>query len=62
MEVFNKKMDTLVLFIDFEKAYDSVWREQLLVELNRYRVKGKLWKWIDVFLNKCQAKITINKT
>ena len=33
-EGFNKKESTLACFIDLEKAYDSVWREGLMVKLS----------------------------
>ncbi|CAG2201657.1 unnamed protein product [Mytilus edulis] len=59
---FNKKMITLALFIDFEKAYDSIWREGLLVKLYQYGIKGKIWKWVHSFLNNREAVININNT
>jgi hypothetical protein len=31
---FNMSKSTAAIFIDFEKAYDSVWREELMVKLS----------------------------
>ena len=50
-EGFNKKESTLACFIDLEKAYDSVWREGLMVKLSRLGVKGRMWSWIFSFLS-----------
>ena len=50
-EGFNKKESTLACFIDLEKAYDSVWREGLMVKLSRLAVKGCMWSWIFSFLS-----------
>jgi hypothetical protein len=40
-----------IVWIDFEKAYDSVWREGLLVKLFKSGIQGKMWKWIQNFLD-----------
>ena len=49
-EGFNKKDSTFACFIDLEKAYDSVWREGLMVKLSRLGIKGRMWSWIFSFL------------
>ena len=48
---FNKGEITLACLIDLEKAYDSIWREGLLVKLHHLGIKGRTWKWIKDFLN-----------
>ena len=50
------KKNTLAVFIDLEKAFDSVWRDGLLVKLHRFGIRGKLWKWIEGFLNDRKAR------
>jgi hypothetical protein len=40
----------LAAFVDMEKAYDSVWRNGLLVKLHRHGIQGKIWQWIGNFL------------
>ena len=47
---FNEKEMTLAVLIDFENAYDSVWREGLLVKLHKCGIQGQMWKWIQAFL------------
>ena len=48
---FNNKENTLAAFIDLEKAFNSVWRDGLLVKLHRFGIRGRLWKWIEGFLS-----------
>ena len=47
---FKDGMTTAGIFIDLEKAFDSVWREGLLVKLYKMGVQGKIWTWIQNFL------------
>jgi hypothetical protein len=56
---FNEEEFTLAVLIDFEKAYDSVWREGLLVKLFKSGIQGKMWKWIQNFLDERLAKLLI---
>ena len=53
---FNNKENTLAAFIDLEKAFDSVWRDGLLVKLHRFGIRGRLWKWIEGFLRDRKAR------
>jgi hypothetical protein len=59
---FNEEEFTLAVLIDFEKAYDSVWREGLLVKLFKSGIQGKMWKWIQNFLDERLAKCLVNNT
>lgn len=36
-----------VEFLDCKKAYDTVWREGLMVKLQKLGIKGKIWEVID---------------
>ncbi|MEW8546904.1 MAG: reverse transcriptase family protein [Candidatus Thiodiazotropha sp.] len=56
---FNKKEHTAALFIDLEKAYDSVWREGLMFKLKKLGLSGRVWKWINSFLVDRQAMISM---
>ena len=47
---YNRKESTLVAFIDMEKAFDSVWRDGLLVKMHRLGIRGNVWSWISNFL------------
>ena len=53
---FNKKESTLVAFIDMEKAFDSVWRDGLLVKMHNLGIRGNVWSWISDFLSDRTAR------
>ena len=49
-----KKLNAIILFIDFEKAFDSVWIKGLVIKLLHYGIKGKFLRLITMYLsNRC---------
>ena len=42
----NKRILTAV-FIDFKSAYDSVWKENLLLKLVRSGIRSNLLQWLE---------------
>ena len=54
----QKKLTSICLFIDFEKAFDSVWKAGLIVKLHKLGIKGKILELINDFL--VNRKVTIN--
>ena len=55
---FCKSNQRLYLcFVDFKKAYDSVWREALMLKLLRMDVKGNFFGIIKSMYNNCKACI-----
>ena len=59
-EARMKKLVSMVLFIDFEKAFDSVWIPGLIVKLNRHGIKGKLLRIISTYLSGRIMSLRIN--
>ena len=56
---FSENKATSATFIDMEKAFDSVWRDGLLVKLYERGVNGTLWEWIANFLHDRSATCII---
>ena len=56
----KKKLTVLCLFIDFEKAFDSVWKKGLVVKLWNAGVHGCYLKTIDSFLFGRTVSLVIN--
>ena len=54
----QKKLTSICLFIDFEKAFDSVWKKGLIVKLHKLGIKGKMLHLLNDFL--MNRKITMN--
>ena len=51
---------TAALFIDIEKAYDSIWRDGLMVKLKEMGITGRIWQWIKDFLTDRSARINMS--
>ena len=57
----NNLEDTLVTFIDFKKAFDTVDHQILINKLDRIGIKGKNLLWLKSYLaNRSQATIANN--
>ncbi len=39
-------MKSFLVFFDIEKAYDTLWREGLLIKLNKIGIGGRMYNWI----------------
>ena len=48
-----------VVYLDFQKAFDSVPHKRLLYKLGCYGVAGKLLSWIEAFLSNRWQQVTI---
>ena len=46
----SKKQTLGATFLDLEKAYDTMWRGGLLMELNKHNITGNLYNYILNFL------------
>ena len=56
----EKKRTVACLFLDFEKAFDSVWKKGLIVKLLRVGINGNFLKLIDSFLTSRKVRLHIN--
>ena len=39
-----------------EKAFDSVWRDGLLVKMHNFGIRGNIWNWISNFQSSRKAR------
>ena len=56
----SKKLTTICLFLDFEKAFDSVWLKGLMYKLNLAGVCGNFWHLINSFLFSRKVRLMFN--
>ena len=56
----EKHLSILCLFVDFEKAFDSVWKKGLLIKLNKLGITGHIAKLLNSFLFTRKVKLNIN--
>ena len=50
----------IALFVDMEKAFDSVWKRGLIVKLAKLNIKGKVLQLIDNFLTTRTVNLNVN--
>ena len=56
----NKKQISILLLIDFSKAFDMVDHEILLKKLHHCGIRGKALKWVQSYLNYRMQYVSIN--
>ena len=49
-----------VIYLDFQKAFDSVPHQRLLHKLTVFGICGKLLKWIENFLTHRKQEVVLN--
>ena len=48
------------IYLDFQKAFDSVPHKRLLSKFVSFGIQGKLLKWINNFLTNRQQQVVLN--
>ena len=56
----SKTKQLYACFVDFRKAYDSVWREGLLFKLLKMNIRGKVFNIIEDMLSNVLSTIKIH--
>ena len=50
-EILDQGIGVDVIYLDFQKAFDTVPHQRLLYKLQSYGIRGNLLKWIESFLS-----------
>ena len=56
----NFRSQTVVVLLDFVKAFDSVPHERLLVKLDFYGIRGQMHRWIKAFLSNRTQNVSVS--
>ena len=59
-DAFQEKKCLLAAWIDLQKAFDKVWKDGLLVKLQRSGVANNMLQWIKGYLYNRRARVTVN--
>ena len=59
-DAFQKQKVTLATFIDFQKAFDKVWKDGLLVKLQRSGIEGNMYRWTKSYLHNRRARVMVD--
>ena len=56
-----RKQFLLAIFLDIEKAFDLVWRFGLLHKLKKYGINGRIFNFIQDFLQDRKIQVKVNE-
>ena len=57
---FQAKKVTLTVFIDFQKAFDKVWKDGLLVKLLHCGIQSNMYRWTKSYLHNHRARVLVD--
>ena len=60
-DAFQEKKCLLAAWIDLQKAFDKVWKDGLLVKLQRSGITNNMLRWIKSYLHNRRARVTVNR-
>ncbi|XP_059831098.1 uncharacterized protein LOC132396952 [Hypanus sabinus] len=52
----------VTVFLDIERAYDSLWKDSLLIKLYDAGIRGRMFNWIKDFLKEKTIQVRIGRT
>ena len=58
----DKGYEVDIVYIDFQKAFDSVPQKKLLNTISKYGIKGKTLNWIPAFLTDRMQRVAVNES
>ena len=58
-KAFKMKELMVIVFFDIEKAYDSMWREGLLIQMSRMGISGRFYNWVLDFLSERNFRVKV---
>ena len=58
-KALGNKESVVGVFLDVEKAYDSLWKDGLLIKMNDVGIKGRMFNWIKDFLRERVIQVRI---
>lgn len=61
-EALDSSVDVDIIYLDFQKAFDSVPHQRLLKKLESYNISGKIYKWIESFLLNRRQRVIVNNS
>ena len=58
-QLLHNNIQTDVIFLDFEKAFDSVDHNILLTKLSRYGISGNLYNWFSSYMRGRKQRVAV---
>ena len=58
-EGFQAKKQTVVVWVDLEKAFDRVWTKRLLLKLLKTNITRKMYNWVKQYIHNRKEKVCL---
>ena len=58
--VLDKRESLAAVYLDFQKAFDTVPQQRLLMKLKAYGVHGSIHAWVNTFLSQRKQRVVVN--
>lgn len=58
----KKPLRTVATFLDYSKAYDWMWRANVILTMDEFDVPMQLLRWISALLQNRPARLCLNGT
>ena len=59
-DVFQDQEVVFASWIDLQKAFDKVWKDGLLVKLQRWGITNKILRWMTSYLDNRRARVLVD--
>ena len=59
-ESIDKGHSSDVIYMDYQKAFDTVSHRRLVGKLASYGIKGEVLRWVEAFLNDRRQRLIVN--
>ena len=59
-QILDKRESLYAVYLDFQKAFDTVPHQRLLTKLKAYGVHGSVHEWINSFLSQRKQRVVVN--
>ena len=59
-QLLDKRESLDAVYLDFQKAFDTVPHQRLLTKLKAYGVHGSVHEWINSFLSQRKQRVVVN--
>ena len=61
-DLLDKKFSIDVIYLDFQKAFDTIPHQRLLSKVHAYGIRGQVYEWIRNFLLNRRQRVVLNNS
>ena len=61
-DLLDQNFSIDVIYLDFQKAFDTIPHQRLLSKVHAYGIRGKVYEWIRNFLLNRRERVVLNNS